>query len=237
MGIYSAAAGMAAQQARLDAIANDIANASTTGYKQVRTGFRDLVSAQGRGAPAGSGAAAVDLGRSMRQGTLADVTDPLSLAIEGPGFFQVTMPDGSTGLTRDGSFRLDAQGRLVTASGAPLVPPVTVPGGTAPDEVSIAQDGTVTHAGRTIGRVAVVEVPAPEGLLPVGDNVFAATTASSKAAAARSSQVRQGALEQSNVDMADAMTQMLEAQRSFDLASRVIKMQDQLLEIANGLRS
>jgi flagellar basal-body rod protein FlgG len=236
MGIYSAAAGMAAQQARLDAIANDIANASTTGYKQVRTGFRDLVYAQQQGAPVGSGAAAVDMGRSMRQGTLADVQDPLSLAIEGPGFFQVRMPDGSTGLTRDGSFRLDAQRHLVTASGAPLVPPVTLTAGTAPEDVSIAQDGTVTHAGRTIGRITIVDVPAPEGLRAVGDNVFAATTASGKAAAARSSQVHQGALEQSNVDVADAMTQMLDAQRSFDLTSRVVKMQDQLLEIANGLR-
>jgi flagellar basal-body rod protein FlgG len=242
-GLYSAAAGMAAQQDRIDGISNDLANASTTGYKHVRVGFRDLLySAQGGGAgptvAAGAGAAAGLFGPSQQQGALQDTGQPLDLAIQGPGFLQVRRADGSLALTRDGSLRLDADGRLTTQDGDLVQPPVTVPRGTAPGELSIAGDGTVRlTSGRALGRIQLVEVPAPDGLQPLGGNRFAATAASGRPRAAGSAAtLRQGALEGSNVDVGDAMVDMMDAQRSFQLASKAIQMQDQMLEVANQVK-
>ncbi|HET6448673.1 MAG TPA: flagellar hook-basal body protein [Conexibacter sp.] len=242
-GLYSAAAGMAAQQQRLDGVANDLANASTTGYKHVRVGFRDLLySAQGGAAGAtvmaGAGAAAGFIGRSQEQGALQTTGQPLDVAIQGPGFIQVRRPDGSLALTRDGSLRLDAQGRLTTADGNILQPPITTPRGTAPDQLSIAADGTIrVGAGRALGRIELVDVPAPDSLQPLGGNLFAATTQSGAATGAGpDTTLRQGVLEGSNVDVGDAMVDMIDAQRSFQLASKAIQMQDQMLEIANQVK-
>jgi flagellar basal-body rod protein FlgG len=242
-GLYSAAAGMAAQQQRIDGVANDLANASTTGYKHVRVGFRDLLyNAQGGSAGptvlAGAGAAAGFIGRSQGQGALQTTDQPLDVAIQGPGFFQVKRPDGSLALTRDGSLRLDSQGRLTTNDGMILQPPITLPRGTSADKLSIAGDGTVrAGAGRPLGRIELVTVPAPDGLQPLGGNLFAANAASGAATAAgNNSTLRQGALEGSNVDVGDAMVDMIDAQRSFQLASKAIQMQDQMLEIANQVK-
>ncbi|HKG38803.1 MAG TPA: flagellar hook-basal body protein [Conexibacter sp.] len=242
-GLYSAAAGMAAQQQRIDGVSNDLANASTTGYKHVRVGFRDLLyNAQGGSAGptvlAGAGAAAGFIGRSQEQGALQTTDQPLDVAIQGPGFFQVKRPDGSLALTRDGSLRLDSQGRLTTSGGHVLQPEITVPRGTGADKLSIAGDGTVrAGAGRSLGRIELVTVPAPDGLQPLGGNLFAANAASGQTTAAgNDSTLRQGTLEGSNVDVGDAMVDMIDAQRSFQLASKAIQMQDQMLEIANQVK-
>lgn len=242
-GLYSAAAGMAAQQERIDGISNDLANASTTGYKSVRIGFRDLLySAQGNGAgptvAAGAGAAASIFGRSQEQGAIQTTDQPLDLAIEGPGYFQVTRADGSAALTRDGSLRLDALGRLTTQDGDILQPPITVPRGTTPDQLSIGSDGTVrVGSGRALGRIQLVNVPAPDGLQPLGGNLFAANAASGQPTATGSgTTLRQGALEGSNVDIGDAMVDMMDAQRSFQMASKAIQMQDQMLEVADQVK-
>jgi len=242
-GLYSAAAGMNAQQQRIDGVANDLANASTTGYKHVRVGFRDLLySAQGGQAGptvmAGAGAAAGFIGRSQEQGALQTTDQPLDVAIQGPGFFQVKRPDGTLALTRDGSLRLDSTGRLTTSDGDILQPPITVPRGTTPDQLSIAADGTVRVGdGRALGRITLVTVPSPDGLQPLGNNLFAATTQSGATTAAGSgTTLRQGELEGSNVDVGDAMVDMIDAQRSFQLASKAIQMQDQMLEIANQVK-
>jgi flagellar basal-body rod protein FlgG len=240
-GLYSAAAGMAAQQRRLEAVANDLANVNTSGYKRTRVSFRDLVySPSARGAAAGvstgAGAAAEISGRSFAEGSMLRTDEPLDVAINGDGFFQVRRPDGSTALTRDGSFRLDANGRLVTADGDLLQPPITVPRGTNPSRVSIAQDGTVSADGRRVGRVRVVQVTSAQGLQPIGKNLFAATAASGAPRAVRTASVVQGSLEGSNVDMGDAMVDMMDSQRAYQLASRAIQMQDQMMEIANGVK-
>jgi flagellar basal-body rod protein FlgG len=241
-GLYSAAAGMAAQQQRIDGVSNDLANASTTGYKHVRVGFRDLLySAQGGAAGptvlAGAGAAAGFVGRSQEQGALQSTGQPLDVAIQGPGFLQVTRPDGSTALTRDGSLRLDAQGRLATADGNLVQPRIAVPSATTPDELSIAADGTVRAGARALGRIELVTVPAPDGLQPLGGNLFAATAQSGATTpTGGGSTLRQGVLEGSNVDVGDAMVDMIDAQRSFQLASKAIQMQDQMLEIANQVK-
>src|ERR671921_238150 len=126
-GLYTAAAGMAAQQQRMDHLANDVANVNTAGYKHVRTGFRDLVYGQtGRGAAgtvtAGAGAASQIVGRSFAQGALQQTDQPLDVALQGPGFLQVRTPDGRVALTRDGSLHVANNGQLVTSTGAQVVP-------------------------------------------------------------------------------------------------------------------
>jgi flagellar basal-body rod protein FlgG len=242
-GLYSAAAGMAAQQQRIDGVSNDLANVSTTGYKHVRVGFRDLLyNAQGNGAgptvAAGAGAAASIFGRSQQQGALQDTGQPLDLAIQGSGYLQVKRPDGSLALTRDGSLRLDADGRLTTQDGNLIEPPITVPRGTTPDQLSIGGDGTVrAGGGRALGRIQLVTVPAPDGLQALGGSLFAATTRSGAAQAAPAgTTLRHGALEGSNVDVGDAMVEMIDAQRSFQMASKAIQMQDQMLEVADQVK-
>lgn len=241
-GLYSAAAGMAAQQQRIDGVANDLANVNTPGYKQVRVGFRDLLyNSQGDQAgetvTAGAGAAASFIGRSQKQGVLLTTEQPLDVSIQGDGFFQVRRADGTLALTRDGSFRLDPLGRLTTSDGLLLEPPITVPQGTPISRIAIAADGAVRiDGGRQIGRIQVVTVTAADGLRPLGDNRFAVTPESGPAAATNAATLRQGTLEGSNVDMADAMVSMMNAQRAFQLASRAIAVQDQMLEIANQVK-
>src|SRR5918997_995723 len=152
-GLNSAAAGMAAQQQRLDAVSNDLANANTTGYKHVRVGFRDLVYTQtgrasAQGPRTGSGAAAVDAGRGFAQGAVSPTGQPLDVAIEGNGFLRVKFPDGRAALTRDGSLHVDGRGQLTTSGGALVQPKITIPAGTELTDVVIAPDGTVRAAGR-----------------------------------------------------------------------------------------
>jgi flagellar basal-body rod protein FlgG len=234
-GLYSAAAGMAAQQERLDTLANDVANVNTTGYKSARLGFRDLVYNEQRTVRVGAGAALVGLGRNQMQGVLKPTEDPFALAIDGPGFFQVRRADGTIALTRDGNFRLDAAGAVVNSSGERLVPPITVPRGVDASEIGIGADGTVTAAGRRLGRIVVVDVTSPTGLFAAGGNALIPTAASG-APRAVDSPIRQGFLENSNVDFAESMVNVLDAQRTYEMNSRVIQTQDQLLEIANGIR-
>jgi flagellar basal-body rod protein FlgG len=240
-GLYSAAAGMAAQQQRLDAIANDVANVSTSGYKRLRVAFRDLVYQPApfgadAGVRAGAGAAASVVGRTFAAGQLQPTGEPLDVAILGDGFLQVRLPQGGAALTRDGHLRMDAQGRLGLNTGELLDPPVTLPPGTTSGDVGIAPDGTVSANGQAAGRITLVTVQAPHALAAVGDNRFAPTAASGVPLAARAARLEQGALEMSNVDMGEAMVGMIDAQRSYSMASKALQMQDQLLQIANDVK-
>ena len=241
-GLNSAAAGMAAQQQRLDAVANDLANANTTGYKHQRVGFRDLVYDQtgrssAQGVRTGSGAAAVDAGRAFAQGVLQRTDRPLDVALQGEGFLRVRLADGRDALTRDGGLHIDGNRRLVTSTGALVQPAITVPEGTAEDQVSIGGDGTVLAAGRRIGRLDLVTVRSPQGLISAGDNAFVTSAASGAAIAApRATTLTQGALEASNTDMAEAMVAMIESQRAFQLASKAITTADEMMGIANQVK-
>jgi flagellar basal-body rod protein FlgG len=238
-GLYSAAAGMTAQQQRLDTLANDVANVNTTGYKHTRVAFRDLMYVEDRSGNvrSGAGAAVATVGRGFAQGNLRTTSQPLDLGIEGPGFFRVRRADGTEALTRDGALRLDAQGRLTTTRGELLQPAVTVPARTDPADVQIGPDGTVSAGARALGRIELVTVRATDGLRSVGENVFVATADSGPATANGAGRVVQGTLESSNVDVADAMTDIMDAQRSFQLASKAVQMQDQILQIANQVKS
>jgi flagellar basal-body rod protein FlgG len=237
-GLYSAAAGMAAQQTRMDSLANDVANVNTDGYKRTRVAFRDLLyagDASGR-VSSGAGAGATTIGRTFDQGSLRETGNGLDVAISGDGFLRVRRADGSEALTRDGALRLDPQGRLTTQRGELVQPAITVPPNTDPGSVTIAADGTVTAGEQPLGRIAVMTVRSPQGLQPVGDNLFVATAASGPPQAA-ATRLLPGQVEASNVDMGDAMTQMMDSQRSYQLASRAVQMQDQLLRIANEVKA
>lgn len=242
-GMYTAAAGMAAQQTRLDAVSADLANVDTTGYKSARVAFRDLVydSAQGFGADKsveiGAGSAATSIGRSSAQGALQDTGRSLDVGLNGQGFLQVRLKDGTKALTRDGNLQVTADGRLALHTGQLIEPPVKLPQGANTDAVRIGSDGTVTLDGKSLGQLKIVDVPAPAALKGGPDNTFVATTGSGAIrAAAKSTTLTQGALEASNVDEAQAMTDMIEAQRAFQLASKAINTQDQILEIANQVK-
>jgi flagellar basal-body rod protein FlgG len=240
-GLRTAAAGMAAQQQKLDAVANDLANTNTTGYKQVRVGFTDLLYSQaGRpaanGVELGTGAKAVDVGRNFEQGGLQQTGQPLDVAIQGDGFFKVKMSDGRTVLTRDGDLHTDANGQLVNNTGL-LQPRITIPKGVTESQISIAPDGTVTAAGTKVGTIQLFKVANPQGLQSAGENGFLTTAASGPAGAApRASTLTQGALEGSNTDTSEAMVDMINAQRTYQLTSKAIQTADQMMEIANQVK-
>lgn len=238
-GLYSAAAGMAAQQQRIDAVSNDIANVSTTGYKRTRLSFRDLAYAAqstGNDVRAGAGAAASWASRSEVAGAIENTGQPLDVAVVGDGFLQVRRPDGQIGLTRHGALRLNADRQLVTVNGDRLQPPVEIPADVDVADVSIGPDGTVTGPGnRALGQITLRDVPAPAGLQDIGGSVSIPTQASGAVRNAAGT-IQQGALERSNVDMAETMTSLIEAQRAYSLASRALQTQDQLMEIANGVK-
>jgi flagellar basal-body rod protein FlgG len=241
-GMYSAAAGMAAQQQRLDALSNDVANVNTTGYKGVRVAFRDLLYtpewlATEQGVTEGAGAAATTVGRGTKQGALQRTDNPLDVGLQGPGFLQMKKADGTTILTRDGNLRFDGQGRLASQRGDLVQPAIKLPAGANAADVKIAADGTVALGTTTLGKLSIVSVPSPDGLTPLGDNGFAATAASGAVQAAPAgTTLEQGVLEMSNVDMGDAMAEMLEAQRAYEMASKAIQAQDRAAEIANGIK-
>ncbi|MFL5826694.1 MAG: flagellar hook-basal body protein [Thermoleophilaceae bacterium] len=244
-GLYSAAAGMAAQQRHMDATANDLANVNTTGYKRVRVAFRDLLynTAAPRGAANrtqfGAGSAADTIGRDFGQGELGDTGKPLDFALEGPGFFRVRNANGVVGLTRDGGFHLDPSGRLVTAGGAQVLPGINIPAGTKTDDIQVGADGTVKIGTTVLGKLDVVTVQSPDGLTPLGGNLFAVSPQSGPARAASfpTTVVHQAMLESSNADVADAMVDMIDSQRSYTLASKAIQMQDEMAGIANQVKS
>ena len=238
-GLYSAAAGMQAQQQRIDSVANDLANVNTNGYKHTRVAFRDLlyVNDASGNVHSGAGAAATTIGRGFTQGAMRETGNPLDVAIEGEGFLRVRRADGTDALTRDGSLRIDPRGRLTTQRGELVQPAITVPAGTDESAVSIGADGTVSANNRPVGRIQLVNVRSPESLDVIGENLYRTTAASGAATTAAGARLTQGSIEASNVDVGDSMTEMIDAQRSFQLASRAVQMQDQMLQIANQVKS
>ncbi len=241
-GLFSAAAGMAAQQQRLDAISNDISNADTDGYQAERLGFQDLLyspagSTSGAGVATGAGAALTQLGTSQAQGAIQQTGRTLDVALNGPGYLEIRRADGSTGLTRNGALGLDASGQLTTADGSLVQPPITVPKNVSESQISIGPDGTVSGAGRTLGKLAIVTVPAPAQLAAGGNTTYTPTAGSGAVRAVTGTTVRQGALEASNVDISTEMVAMMDAQRSYSLDSEAIKLQQQMMQTADAVKS
>jgi flagellar basal-body rod protein FlgG len=238
-GLYSAAAGMSAQQEQLNAISNDLANLSTSGYKSERVAFNDLlynrVNVAGSETTVGDGANALVIGRSEGQGGITETGNPFDLAIEGPGYFEVKRPNGQTVLTRNGNFGVDASGTLVNAEGNRLTPPIKLPPGVSPNEVTVSSNGTVSAGNRTLGQIKLVTVTAPDQMLADGSSALLPTAASGAPHPATGA-IHQGALESSNVNIAGTMAQMVSTQRAFQMNSTSIQTESQMMSIANQLR-
>jgi flagellar basal-body rod protein FlgG len=257
--LYTAASGMQAQQFNLDTVANNLANASTAGFRRRRLQFQDLLY-QNMVMPGTAAsqqttvAAGLQIGLGARssaseiiqlQGDLSATGNPLDLTIEGQGFFQVTLPTGDTAFTRSGAFHLDAQGNVVTADGNPVEPSITIPQGAT--SVTIGADGTVsvTQPGQTaaqqVGSIQLALFANPGGLNSIGKNLFLATTASgdpvlgTPGGSEGLGQIEQGYLEQSNVSVVDEFIQMIVAQRSYEANSRVVQAADQMFQLVNNL--
>lgn len=240
-GLYSAAAGMSAQEQQLAAIGNDLANVSTEGYKSERVAFSDLlyntVAQAGTDTTAGAGASAQFIGHSQAQGSIKETGEPLDLAIEGDGYFQVTQANGQVALTRNGAFGVDASGAITAANGNLLAPPIKLPAGVAASELRIGPDGTVTAGQRTLGQIKLVTVTAPGHLRAEGSSELVPTAESGAPHPATAAKIHQGALEESNVDMAKEMALMVSTQRSYQLTSTAIQTESQMMSIANQLRA
>jgi flagellar basal-body rod protein FlgG len=240
-GLYSAAAGMAAQQQQLDAISNDLANLSTSGYKAERVAFSDLlynpVEEAGTATTAGAGSSSQVIGRNETQGPVKQTGRPLDLAIEGDGYFQVTLPSGKSALTRNGALAVDGSGSIVTGEGDRLVPPIKLPAGVSASDLQIATDGTVSTGTTKLGQIQLVTVDSPDHLLADGSGQLTPTTESGAPHAASTARVHQGELEESNVDMAKEMALMITTQRNFQMTSTAIQNESQMMSIANQLRT
>jgi flagellar basal-body rod protein FlgG len=241
-GLYAAASGMEAQQTQLSAVSNDLANLNTSGYQSADVGFENLLYSSG-GVSSGShvatgaGSEASIVGRDTSEGGLEKTGRSLDVAISGEGYIEVRRGDGSVGLTRNGSLQVNAEGQLTDQTGDRLQPPITLPKDADVNNVKIASDGTVSAGGRTVGQIKLVTVAAPNQLLSDGGSQFSPTTASGAVHAASGATLTQGALEDSNVDEAQAMTAMESSQNAYDMDSQALQYQSQMLEIANQLRS
>ncbi len=257
--LYTAATGMEAQQLNIDVIANNLANVTTTGFKRSRVDFQDLLyqtirtagaaQAQGvqipTGVQVGLGTRVASVQKLFTQGDFQMTGNKLDLLIEGNGFFQVMLPSGNLAYTRDGSFKIDGQGRLVTSDGYPVQPEITIPAGAK--EISIGEDGTVsaTLAGQTapqeLGQIQLVGFTNPAGLESIGRNLFVQTEASGEPVPGTPGQdglgtLAQGYIEMSNVKVVEEMVNMIIAQRAYEVNSKSIQAADEMLNIANNIR-
>ena len=259
--LWSAASGMMAQELNVDTIANNLANVNTTGFKRQRVEFQDLMYETVR--PAGSAAAegveiptGIQVGLGSRtaatrklfaQGTFQETGNPLDMVIEGNGFFQIQLPDGESGYSRDGAFKLDDQRRVVTSDGYLLEPNITIPENVRFEDITIALDGTVQVrvAGddtmTDVGQITVATFVNPAGLTAVGGNILKQSPASGEpnvgnpGTEGRASLV-QGMLEMSNVSVIDEMVDLITAQRAYDVNSKSIQTSDEMLGLANSLK-
>jgi flagellar basal-body rod protein FlgG len=250
--LYTAATGMSAMQMNVDTIANNLANVNTNAFKATRLRFEDLLyqqvgdrQAARQGAQSGMGVAPARTELSFVAGDIKDTGVQTHLAIQGSGFFQVAMPDGSIGYTRDGSFGVDHNGQLVTSSGYQLEPIIGVPLEAEPNSLSISPEGLVTCRinGVTdlLGQIELAQFGNPEGLAAIGSNVYQATVNSGAPLIANpgtdeTGLLKQGALEGSNVSVMNEMVEMINAQRAFESVSKVISTSDEMLGIANSMR-
>jgi flagellar basal-body rod protein FlgG len=238
-GLYSAASGMEAQQNQFDAISNDMANLDTPGYQSTIVGFHDLLYSNGgygSTVATGAGGASQVVGRDQTQGAIQKTNQPLDVAIQGSGFLEVRRLDGTIGLTRNGRLEINAKGQLTTPQGLLVQPPVTIPSGVPLDQVSIGSNGAVSAAGKQVGKISLVDVPAPDGLVADGDSVFSATAASGAIRPAKNATLQQGALEGSNVNLGDEMAKMMSAQQEYAMGSQAIQYQAQMLQIADSIK-
>jgi flagellar basal-body rod protein FlgG len=257
LSLYSAATGMEAQQLNLNTIANNLANVNTPGFKRSKIEFQDLLYQKPRSSGADSGGGnliptGIEVGNGSRvaatakvftQGQLTNTGEKLDLAIQGDGFFEIQRPDGTLGYTRDGSFKLNAQGQVVTIDGLPVLSGFQqVPAGA---EVTISEDGQVTvssAAGQQTFRLAITRFANPAGLRSLGGNLYEETAASGTPEVGNPGEqgygrVVQGYIEASNVNIVEEMVNLIIAQRAYEINSKSVQTSDEMLQnVANMKR-
>ncbi|MBP7891941.1 MAG: flagellar basal-body rod protein FlgG [Firmicutes bacterium] len=257
--LWSAATGMLAKQLDMDVIANNLANVNSAGFKKSRVDFQDLMYqtirtagstvAQGSRVPTGIqvglGTRAAAIQKVFSQGDFIQTENPLDLVIEGDGFFQVLLPDGSTAYTRTGAFKVDSEGRVVTSDGFVMEPELVVPANAV--DISIGTDGTVTiqvageNAPTELGQIQLARFLNPGGLVSIGRNLYKPTAASGDPAVGTPGlegigTIAQKFLEMSNVKVVEEMVNMIIAQRAYEVNSKAIQTSDEMLAAANNLR-
>lgn len=257
--LWTAGSGMIAQQFNIDTIANNLANVNTVGFKRSRVDFQDLLYQTVRfagspvtagtqiptGLQVGHGVRPVSTQKIFTTGTFKQTDNPLDLMIEGDGFFQVLMPDGQLAYTRDGAFKIDGQGRLVTSDGFVVQPEITIPSDAV--SVNVGTDGTVSvltsgnNQPQNLGQLQLARFINPAGLRSMGRNLFAATAASGAPMTGAAGldglgSIAQGYLEMSNVQVVEEMVNMILAQRAYEVNSKAIQASDEMLQTANNLR-
>lgn len=255
--LWVAKTGLDAQQNRLSIISNNLANVNTMGYKRSRAVFQDLLyqnvrqvgaqSSESTALPSGlmlgTGVRMVATEKIQSQGNVIQTDKPLDLAVSGRGFFQVLRPDGTLGYTRDGTFQINSQGQMVTASGLLVQPTITFPSDT--QSITIGTDGIVSaripgNATPTqVGTLQITDFANPTGLEPIGENMFVESGSSGTPQVGTPSQnglgsLMQGSLESSNVNVVKEMVDMIEAQRSYEINSKAISTADQMLQYLNN---
>lgn len=251
--LWIAKTGLDAQQTQMDVISNNLANVSTSGFKRSRAVFEDLMyqtlrqpgaqSSQQTQLPSGlqigTGVKPVATERVFTQGNLQLTGNAKDVAIQGSGFFQVLMPDGSNAYTRDGSFQTDAQGQLVTSSGYPVQPAITIPADAL--SITIARDGTVSvlqpgsPAAVQVGSLQLATFVNPAGLLSMGENLYAETSASgtpgvNAPGSNGAGLLNQNYVETSNVNVVEELVNMIQTQRAYEINSKAIQTSDQMLQ-------
>jgi len=252
LALWSAKTGLDAQNTQMAIIANNLANANTTGFKSDRAAFQDLmyqnvrqVGAQSTqntqystGLTLGTGVRIVATEKNYAQGSVTQTNGSLDLSISGRGFLQITMPDGSIAYTRDGSLTMDSQGNVVTASGYPLQPAITIPQGT--QTLTVGNDGVVTavsaaNKASQIGQIQLADFINEEGMQPIGNNLLVESAASGAPQVGTPGTnglgtLQQGALETSNVNTVTELVNMIECQRAYEMNSKAITTTDQMLQ-------
>ena len=255
--LWTASSGMQSQQVNMDVIANNLANVNSSGFKKSRADFQDVLyqtnKVAGAGGEGGQSPTGIQIGLGSRvaavqkiftTGDLQQTENELDLAIEGPGFFQVTLPDGTTAYTRSGAFKKDSEGQVVSSDGYPLVPQIVIPENAT--TVSVSEDGTVQvlldgEAEPTeIGVIELVRFGNPAGLSSMGRNLYEQTATSGDPITGTAGQegygtLSQGFLEGSNVNIMEEMVNMIAGQRAYEVNSKAIRTADEMLQLTSDL--
>ena len=255
--LWIAKTGLDAQQTRMAVVSNNLANVNTTGFKQGRAVFEDLLYQNVRqsggqssqdtllpsGMNLGTGVRVVATEKLFTQGSVLQTDNAYDVAINGRGFFQIQKPDGEMAYTRDGTFQIDDQGQMVTSSGYIVDPGITIPGDA--QSVTIGNDGTVSvrlpgqAATTQVGSLQIADFVNPVGLQPIGENMYIETAASGTAQPGTPGQnglglLNQGALEGSNVNVVSELVNMIETQRAYEMNSKAISTNDQMMQYINN---